>query len=382
MTSGRFIQLDSLRGIAAMSVVLFHVTASNLDFFVPGNIIHFTGDFYKDILLFSPIRLFFAGAEAVWLFFLLSGFVLIRTVESSKFQWTSYFASRLVRLYLPVFFAVCFTFVMYRAISHSPTELTKHFMELVPTNYGVTDAVKDSILITGTGFANGPLWSLQWEIFFSMLLPIYFVLAKIFPKSSLFLCLVSIALSSKFQSLFLLYMPMFMIGALLGMYWVAVSHFFTKFLGTNHFVGTALMLLALVSSASGYILIPFDGLRSYSQELWYQSFFAIIKVLGLALLIVMALWWNPLKYILSAWILRGLGIISFSLYLTHGPTYIAVAFLVGPGLDSAIIGVLASIAVAVVFYLIFEKTSHKMSRRVSSFVGKRMLTAEEKSVTE
>jgi len=64
----RFEQLDSLRGLAALSVVVNHFL--NI---LPG-IFDNPNDFW--FLKYTPLHLFWAGHEAVIFFFVLSGFVL------------------------------------------------------------------------------------------------------------------------------------------------------------------------------------------------------------------------------------------------------------------------------------------------------------------
>ncbi len=59
----RFYELDSLRGVAALTVVFHHFSR-----ICPERITH--------VLIRTPLRLLIAGHQAVILFFLLSGFVL------------------------------------------------------------------------------------------------------------------------------------------------------------------------------------------------------------------------------------------------------------------------------------------------------------------
>lgn len=55
-------------------------------------------------LAFTPVHLVWAGTEAVLVFFVLSGFVLAGPLpqRARRDRWATWYASRLVRLYLPV----------------------------------------------------------------------------------------------------------------------------------------------------------------------------------------------------------------------------------------------------------------------------------------
>ena len=93
-SGGRIIELDALRGLAAMSVVLFHFTTRYEELFGRAN----------------PLPLNFGwGDFGVDLFFMLSGFVILMTLErtshSLKFAW-----GRFTRLYPAYWAAVALTF--------------------------------------------------------------------------------------------------------------------------------------------------------------------------------------------------------------------------------------------------------------------------------
>lgn len=86
LPSQRLPRLDALRGLAALAVVLFHFTMQYPNF-VPGGGVPFTFDY---------------GFYGVHLFFMISGFVILMSIEHR--DGGSFIRSRFIRLY-PVFWA-------------------------------------------------------------------------------------------------------------------------------------------------------------------------------------------------------------------------------------------------------------------------------------
>ena len=92
----RLTQLDGLRGIAALIVVIFHLSLIAQPFLDTGH----TGDAWWWISD-TPLRIATDGTQAVLLFFVLSGLVVALPVLRqgfTKFSWKKYFASRFLRL--------------------------------------------------------------------------------------------------------------------------------------------------------------------------------------------------------------------------------------------------------------------------------------------
>ena len=83
---GHFTQLDALRGIAALTVVLNHFTIIDP--------LHW--------MWRTPLRFLLTGHDAVILFFIISGFVLtLQLTSSRKPGYGDYILQRICRIYLP-----------------------------------------------------------------------------------------------------------------------------------------------------------------------------------------------------------------------------------------------------------------------------------------
>lgn len=100
VTSGvgeRFLELDALRGFAALAVVLFHYS---------GHVVRYFGDF--------PFA-FTAGRYGVQLFFVISGYVIFFTLERSR-TMSQFAFSRFSRLY-PAYWATLITLLAVDILS-------------------------------------------------------------------------------------------------------------------------------------------------------------------------------------------------------------------------------------------------------------------------
>ena len=146
---GRNLELDALRGLAAVAVVLFHYTTRYQQLFG-----------HQESLAAS----FPWGHYGVDLFFMLSGFVILmtleRTAESWKFAW-----GRFSRLYPTYWAAAALTFVIVSACGLPGQEVS------------VGEALVNLTMVQaslGTPHIDGAYWSLQAElIFYGNMLVLY-----------------------------------------------------------------------------------------------------------------------------------------------------------------------------------------------------------------
>jgi len=98
----RLHELDALRGIAAMMVVLFHYTTRY-------------NDLYYHLYLF-PFEIFRYGFFGVQLFFIISGFVIFMTLARTKLPM-DFVVSRFSRLYPAYWAAIALTFTVVSVFS-------------------------------------------------------------------------------------------------------------------------------------------------------------------------------------------------------------------------------------------------------------------------
>lgn len=122
----RLYQLDALRGIAAFSVLLSHAF---LTFPVVWDTTTPSGEpWYLQLAMFSPLRVFWAGHEAVIFFFILSGFVLALPYYDNRESqpYKLYLAKRVLRIYTPYLAAVLLAFSLREVFLMATLSLFPH----------------------------------------------------------------------------------------------------------------------------------------------------------------------------------------------------------------------------------------------------------------
>jgi peptidoglycan/LPS O-acetylase OafA/YrhL len=94
----RIAYLESIRGLAALQVLLLHFLAAfapDLVFSLPA------GAAVAGYIHLSPLYFLYDGYSAVYIFFALSGYVLTRSFERHLAQPSSQILARVIRLGLP-----------------------------------------------------------------------------------------------------------------------------------------------------------------------------------------------------------------------------------------------------------------------------------------
>jgi peptidoglycan/LPS O-acetylase OafA/YrhL len=363
----RLTALDRHRGVAAMAVVLSHILGTTPAFIDPvsGSVAWW--------LSYTPISLLWNGKEAVIVFFVLSGFVLSRPfLSGTSPSWRAYYPRRLIRLYLPLWGALLFTVVMTGLVSrHGMVGSSLWTNGHVNRTGGYIG--QDALLPHIGDTVDGPLWSLRWEVLFSLALPLYVVVARSFRTSRLTRALVVIGVLAlgivdiKTHSIGLsdtiLYLPMFGVGVLMAAYE-------TPLLRAGRFVvDRSKWLLAGVAAVA--VVLADSSVEVYTLRSHYPGAMMTLchgaGVVGAAMLIWLVLSWARLEHVLDRRSTQWVGKRSFSLYLTHEPVLVALALLLGGHPDVGVmlaVGIPAALLVAAGFYVGVERPSHLLANAV------------------
>lgn len=357
-------ELDALRGLAAISVLLYHVLALNWPPLQNGVYLEPADRTIHNILIFTPLHVTWLGIEAVWFFFVLSGFVLTKAATREGFAWQAYYPSRIVRIYGPVLCAIVFAWLTYVLIPHVVEPGDNPAIGTLPTGYPFADILRDATLLGGTSTSIGVLWSLQWEIVFSLALPLYIFAVRRLPKLATVIAVSACVLGWLVNDQVTMYMPMFFFGALLAQYWGPICTAF-RFLGSGgwmaHTAGVALTVVSVSGMTSFFLL----GRQLSALGLPPRAATLPLVLGGIVLLTITSVNWPPLSRLLSTKAMVFLGTISFSLYLVHRPIIIALAFLFGIGTVPAILGIVVSVAIAIGFYFLLERPIHRISQKLN-----------------
>lgn len=361
----RFAALDGLRGIAAL-VVLIHHALMSVPRLADATTASENSSGFVWAMVNTPLSLAWGGFEAVLVFFVLSGFVLVLplTRTDRRFSWAGYYPKRLLRLYLPVWAAVALTLIIITSIRREQVPGASWWVDLhagTPTLWGT---LNNLILLQPPDTSNTVLWSLRWEVAFSLLLPLYawgaLHLRRPMPAGAAALAaLAASGLGSLVSIPWLSFMPIFFIGAVMAVHRDAIASTHRRVSRPVIWAAAAAVIIALSSSA----LVEAVGLGARPQQAALT-----VQIAGAAGLVALFLTWPPAISVGSSRAAVWLGTRSFALYLIHEPIVVSVALVLDPSNAGWVpaIAVPISLLAADLFFRAVEGPSHQLSQRVGA----------------
>jgi peptidoglycan/LPS O-acetylase OafA/YrhL len=316
-----FLSIQTLRGIAALIVVLFHAsTASETEL---------KSKFFAGIFNF--------GSAGVDMFFVLSGFIITYTnLKDTNNRRNVFFflRRRLIRIF-PTYWIIISGFLIMQMF------LYKTSYQLDPVNL-----VSTYLLFPGHTMINGVSWSLTNELFFYAL----FAIAFIFPQKKILFALMIlyvIFVSGYYIAgnngslgnnwLDLLIFPLnaeFFLGVIAALIFTRMP---ARLSSLSIFVGVMLFIASAVIEFHGSMIF----LNGFDRVVYYgiPSFFIVIGVVRLELV----------KAIKPHWVLTSLGDASYSLYLIHLPILLVFTRLLSRyHIDNNLIHFILLLAIAVI----------------------------------
>jgi peptidoglycan/LPS O-acetylase OafA/YrhL len=358
----RFCELDSLRGVAACTVVLGHF-GSALG----------VGDL---LTIWDLLR----GHDAVILFFVLSGFVLSLPYErSGRVSYWKFIVKRICRIYLPYLGALILAVAM-----------NYHYHGLVTNNKWINQTWKQEpdvrvigqhILFVGyyqwTTF-NTAFWSLVYEMRISLIFPVLAIAVFRFRNEwMLVFAIFTSLLSAHYYRIFLLlhlnpdgfrfadtvyYMSFFILGAILAKN--------REFVQTQY---RKLPRFSLWASSAFFIVFyyhPFNIPMFTAPVLppgkirdWSVAF-------GSLIVIAMALSSGPFKSFLNHGAINYLGRISYSLYLVHGTVLFVLIYICRGRLPLSCLPIylITVLGLASIFYYLIEMPSMVLGQKLGKML--------------
>jgi peptidoglycan/LPS O-acetylase OafA/YrhL len=375
----RLRSLDGLRGAAALVVVVHHALLlfpALAGVYYPGRRAEVLPPF-SDALAYSPLHLVWAGTESVYLFFVLSGLVLTLPVLARPgFDWLAYYPRRLVRLYGPVVAAVLLGALTIVLVPRSNDDLFGPWVVRRPNAYTPEAFLDDLTLVTGSSGRISPLWSLQWEVLFSLLLPVYLLLLA--ParrldgwRAGALLALSAVGAATSTQTLF--YLPIFGLGVLTALNWRTLEDRAQRWTAGRRWVWPLVLVVAVLLTTARW------NVTGLGVDPPLASRLAFLALPGVWLLVVAAAFCPALRALCETAFLQWAGRVSFSLYLVHEPILLAARFLTAPASPwlAIALGVPVAVVVAVLFERLVESRFHRLAQRVGRAVKARRRVAQE-----
>lgn len=354
----RYVALDALRGLAALIVVFHHSLL-----ILPG---------YTDAVEANwLLRPFIAGPSAVYVFFVLSGFVLFLLFYGKDgHHLTAFAARRLLRLYPPVFVSVLAALLIVVAIDPRPIPtLTAWFNDAWQHPLTAGYVLKHIMLWDHVLPMNSPLWSIVVELRLSLIFPVLALAIVKRPNLTVVLCLILSIIcrlyarelgpdASGSPVIDAQFLVLFAVGA-----WLALNH---------HRVAPFVACRSNISLTIAALVVGV-GIASCSPFA-----FGGIATMGGAILLVALFAFNP---VVERWVdkplFHALGRISYSLYLIHVVVIMASVHLLA-GRTSPIMaisfGLIACIPVAAAMVHFVERPSIRLSREVGARLSARIET--------
>jgi peptidoglycan/LPS O-acetylase OafA/YrhL len=308
-TKNKFKHLTSLRGIAAVTVLIAHIVQ-----------IYWLR--YEEFPHLIQVALSISSTFAVKVFFVLSGFLIAHSVEenlnrnSGSFDFKGYFAARVARIYPPFLYSLVVSIVVFTILYALNMPGTSSPMRFSGDIYSARDYISLSgkelvlslIMLQGLLDINGPLWSLYIEV------KLYFIFVFVYlffnGKNKLFfaaLFLFLTFLSLKYNPEFLRYSVIWIFGCM------------TYYQFGNPGQKYKLKLLACAGVVIAIIIYDIVG-HYLKVPLVFQQHSFIFTELILSALISLII----LKFKIRVPFAHEVGLFSYSLYVTHFPLLILI----------------------------------------------------------
>ncbi|KAF2413427.1 hypothetical protein B1729_09920 [Microbacterium sp. B35-04] len=381
----RITSLDGLRGVAALVVVLNHVLVTSPILATVANDTGRAADGSLEWWIsYTPVHLLWGGTEAVFIFFILSGYVLTGPALRASASWLVYYPKRLLRLYLPVWGSLVVAGLSALIIVRGPVDGASWWVN-AHGPLDIPSALMSGLLLWKIDFLNNPLWSLMWEMWFSLLLPLYVWIGRwasnrVWRTIALLSLLAAVMASGSIvDSNALRYLPMFMFGVLMYFYRGEIQDIGAR-MGARHawlfWVSLVVAVLSLTSywMAQAHTAVP--GLIVSAGR--------STQVVGACLFVLLALTWPAAQRLLDTRPLNWLGRRSFSLYLTHDAVVISTVLLLGgnpPWALTLLVVVPIALLAAELFFRLVESPSHRFSQMVGGSVQRAVDRRRSRSLT-
>jgi peptidoglycan/LPS O-acetylase OafA/YrhL len=317
----RTLELDILRGVAALLIVVHHWRF----FYFP--------DAFPAPLSTLPLwpvlePLYMYGELIVDLFFTLSGYVFFwlfaDSIAERRLTATAFFQPRFARLY-PLFFATLIAVALLQPLFRAVTGA-----DLVYTGNNVPNFINNLLLVQNWSYIdhqtfNGPAWSISAEV---LLYILFFAVCRLRLTKTVHLLAFTIAgiWAKQLCGHIATGIPSFFLGGLAFHAVRAIGPNSKRFRLPLMITAVSLWIVTYIraDTALSQALFP-TALKSLTALLTMNAFWAIVAPITLIALVV---WFRDRQDKLKPW--AWLGDISYSVYLLHFPLMLAVSLALSP----------------------------------------------------
>ncbi|WP_460223853.1 acyltransferase family protein [Bacillus cereus] len=326
---GKIKYLDGIRGVAALIVVFSHIAQIFYISLITGieNTKHMP-DGIENMIRSTPLNLIYNGNFSVFIFFVLSGYVLSMKFISTKnaSHLLNSGLQRYPRLAIPVLFSILLVYSIYSTIDFHYTSIQSITMsdlvyEMV-NNFSLQTAFTHGlfeVFWTGESQYNPVLWTIRSELFGSLLLFILLYVLHFFKNIWIRALGYFLAIYFGLTHNELPYVSFF-IGSLICDFHLNYKVQLEKYLKYASYL--------LITVGLYFGSYPYGGVENTIYRfLYFQSdikLFWFYHMVGAALVLVGVLYCKPVQQFFSYTCFVFLGKISFALYLIHFPILLSL----------------------------------------------------------
>ena len=361
-STNRIEYLDSIRGVAAMMVVVYH----------------FIGWKWGDYTKYHAASMIFNGSDAVSFFFVLSGFVLsYKYLHSDKrLQTSNYLYKRILRLYPAYITTVLINYLYWNRALLFDGQLATVIQDIFLDNS--QKLWQELVMIKNNHKFYIPGWTLAVEMIFSLLMPVFVFLARKNIKFIWLLIPFTLILGVFEGNHISMFTMHFALGILLAYYYKSAVNFdfkSSKIFPFRYII--AFFLFALFSIRHIERIFPFSKSYHRVAELINFDMFHYTGIAS-ALILLWVINTPAIQQFLTNRFFLFIGKVSYSLYLCH---WIIVIYAMNNwdsmmayfsnyyiGFGIILLGVMvATIIAATIMYYIIEEPFIKISRKYKLF---------------
>ena len=334
----------------------------------------YSGNIAVALLIYTPLRLLWAGQAAVMVFFVLSGFVLtVMLTRKPPLTYMGFAVKRVARIYLPYLIVVIIGIALMGAFRAGGIAGLSNWFNDSWTHPVSQGLLADHALMLGNAkynYVDNPIWSLVHEMRYSLVFPLIvwiakrvrpqYVLAGSFAISIAALAGLHRLPANQFLDS-LQYLFVFVAGAVLALYRDAIQVCYRERAGWVRRLLPALALLLLAA----------NGLPRRHAVVEILVVNVIGTYLGAPLLLASLVGAKTGRAFLEHPALLFLGRISYSLYLSHVLVLLSLLYgfeKIAP--PTVVIWFVppAAIAVAALLYRGVEKPAMALGETLRSYV--------------